>query len=40
VPPSRNAVRRFTTVWAVSVAVKLAAIAVFAYLVLRLVGGF
>jgi hypothetical protein len=39
VPPSRNAVRRFTAVWTVSLALKLVAIAVFAYLVLRFVGG-
>ena len=38
--PSRDVVRRFTAVWAVSIAVKLIAIAVFAYLVLRFVGGF
>jgi len=40
VRPSHNAVRRFTAVWAVSIAIKLVAIAVFAYLVLRFVGGF
>jgi len=39
VPPSRDAVRRFTAVWAVSIALKLVAIAVFAYVVLWFVGG-
>ena len=37
-PPSRDAVRRFTAVWAVSIALKLVAIAVFAYVVLWFVG--
>ena len=35
-PPS--AVRRFTAVWAVSIAVKVVALAVFAYLVLYILG--
>jgi hypothetical protein len=39
VRPSRDVLRRFTAVWAISIAVKLAAVAVFAYLVLRFLGG-
>ncbi len=38
-PPSPDAVRRFTAVWTLSFALKLVAVAVFAYLVLRIVGG-
>ena len=34
------AVRRFTTVWAVSLAVKVAAVAVLVFLVWKLLGGF
>jgi hypothetical protein len=40
VPPSRDAVRRFTAVWAVSVVIKVVAVAVLAYFVLRYAGGF
>jgi hypothetical protein len=40
VRPSRDVVRRFTAVWAVSIALKLVAMVVFAYLVLRFLGGF
>lgn len=37
--PRPSVVRRFTAVWAVSLAIKLAALAVFLYVVLRLTGG-
>lgn len=37
--PRPEAVRRFSAVWAVSIAVKLAALAVFAFLVLKYLGG-
>ena len=40
-PPKANtAVRRFSTVWAVSLAVKVAAVVVLLVLVLKLFGGF
>ena len=39
-PPNANsAVRKFATVWTVSFAVKVAAVAVLLYLVLRFLGG-
>lgn len=38
-PRSADAVRRFSAVWAASLGVKLAALAVFAYLLWRLYGG-
>ncbi len=37
--PRPSAVRRFTAVWIVSAALKLAALAVFLYLVVRVYGG-
>jgi hypothetical protein len=38
--PPNAAVRRFATLWGVSIAVRLAALAVFVLLVLKLLGGF
>ena len=38
--PPNTAVRRFTAVWAVSVVVKLAALAVIVVVVMKLLGGF
>jgi hypothetical protein len=38
--PPNAAVRRFTALWAVSTAVKLAGLAVFLLLVMKFVGGF
>jgi hypothetical protein len=38
--PPNAAVRRFTTLWGVSLAVRLAAVAVLLLLVLNLLGGF
>ena len=37
--PRPNVVRRFTAVWATSLAIKLAALALFVYVMLRLSGG-
>jgi len=39
-PPNEVAVRRFATVWSVSLAVKVAALAVLLFVVLRFLGGF
>jgi len=39
-PDANSAVRRFGTVWAVSVAVKVAAVAVLLLVVVKLLGGF
>ena len=37
-PPQPDAVRRFTAVWAISIAVKVVALGVFAFLVLYVLG--
>lgn len=37
-PPRPNAVRRFTAVWTISIAIKIAALGVFAFLVLYVLG--